>query len=132
MILDDDDSLRGRVTEVNDPIIKEKKSIYKSGVEHRFYISPESRYRADRPILRLYKNNKWRSVREIVDETGMAERTIQYACRRLVKHKILEERKQIKLNTDYRRRRTRLYRLITKSKNGTRTNPKKYENHKKR
>jgi len=51
MILDDDDSLRGNVIVQESPVIKESKSKYKYGVEHRFYLSPEKRYKADEPLL---------------------------------------------------------------------------------
>ena len=120
----EDDSLEGSVIILKNSVIKEPKSIYKSGVEHRFHGSPEGRFKAGAPLIKLFKkSNKWRSVADIVDETGMAERTIRDTCSRFIKHEIFEES---------RNRYTRLYRLVTKSKNGTRTNPKKYENHKKR
>lgn len=135
MILDDDDSLKGSIIVLENPIIEEteSKSIYKSGIDHRFYENPESRFRADKPLIALFKkSNKWRSVPDIVRATGMAERTVQYTCRRFIKHEIFEETKLMKSDTNHRRRYTRLYRLITKSKNDTRKNPRKYENHKKR
>jgi len=140
MILDDDDSLRGSVTEINNPVITEYKSVYKGGIDHRFYADPESRFRADKPLIALFeKNNKWRSIAEIVETTGIAERTVHYACRRLIKHEIFEEVNRSGCSGHYgdrigkyNRRDTRLYRLITKSKNEARKNPRKYENHKKR
>ena len=106
-----DDPLQGSITVHKNPVITESKSIYKSGVEHRFHGSPEGRFKADTPLIKLFKkSNKWRSVADIVDETGMAERTVRYTCSRFIKHEIFEES---------RNRYTRLYRLITKSKNDT-------------
>jgi len=129
----EDDSLEGSIIIQENPIIKEEESKYKYGVEHRFYLSPEKKFVADKPIFTLFnKNNRWRTISEIINETGMAERTLQYACRRFVKHEIFEEKKLAKKENEMRRKNTRLYRLTTKGKNDLRRNPRKYENHKKR
>lgn len=127
----EDDSLEGSIVVQENPIIKESESKYQSGIEHRFLRNPEARFLSDEPILTLFnRNNKWRSVADIVEETGMAERTIQYACKRFTKHNIFEKKERGKLDASNRRN-TRLYRVITKSKDDTRRNTRKNETHKK-
>ncbi len=134
----EDDSLEGSIIIVQEnPVIKESESIYKSGIDHRFFTDPEKKFVADKPLLNLFnRNNKWRTVADIVKETGLSERTVQYTCRRFIKHEIFEESNvtEMRVYHKYKNRHpvTRLYRLIAKSKNGTRKNPRKYENHKKR
>lgn len=132
----EDDSLEGSIIVRETPVIKEPKSIYKSGIDHRFFTNPEKKFVADKPLLNLFKKNTWRTVADIVKETGLSERTVQYVCRRFIKHEIFEESNVTKVGVyhKYKNRHpvTRLYRLIAKSKNGTRKNPRKYENHKKR
>ena len=128
----EDDSLEGSIVVQENPIIKESESKYKSGAEHRFLRNPESRFLSDKPLLVLFnKNNKWRSVTDIVKETGMAERTIHYACKRFTKHEIFEEMNCITSgsygNHRTTRKNARLYRLITKDKNDTRRNTRKNE-----
>ncbi len=127
----EDDSLEGSVIVQENPIIEESKSKYQGGIEHRFLRNPESRFLSDEPILTLFnRNNKWRSVADIIEETGMAERTIHYACKRFTKHNIFEKKERGKLDASSRRN-TRLYRLITKSKDDTRRNTRKNETPKK-
>ena len=134
----EDDSLEGSIIIVQEnPVIKESKSKYKSGIEHRFYQNPEKKFVSDEPLLNLFnRNNKWRTVADIVKETGLSERTVQYVCRRFIKHEIFEESNITKVGVyhKYKNRHpdTRLYRLATKSKNGARRNTRKYENHTKR
>ncbi len=127
----EDDSLEGSIVIQENPIVEESESKYQSGIEHRFIRNPEARFLSDKPILALFnKDNKWRSVADIVEETGMAERTIQYACTRFIKHNIFERKEREKLDENNRRN-TRLYRLITKSKDDTRRNTRKNETPKK-
>ena len=120
----DDDSLSGSVIVHKNPTIKKRESKYKYGVEHRFYADPEKKFKSDKPILALFrKNNKWRTISAIVEETGMAERTLHYACRRFIKHDIFEETTLTKMGIGKLNKRhpeTRLYRLTTKGKNDAR------------
>ncbi len=127
----EDDSLEGSVVVQENPIIEESKSKYQSGIEHRFLRNPEARFLSDKPLFALFnRNNKWRSVADIIEETGMAERTIQYACKRFIKHNIFEKKECGTLDASNHRN-TRLYRLITKSKDDTRRNTRKNETPKK-
>jgi hypothetical protein len=112
-----DDSINGSFKVKENPIIetKEGKSIYKENTDHRFNYDYEHRIRSDKPIISIYdKSKKWRTVADIVDETGLAERTVHHACKRMVRHEIMEQKTERIPDTNGSKRPTKLYRLMTK------------------
>jgi len=108
------DSLEGsRIEKIDDHEDVETVSIYKPNIEHRFITNPEGRIQSDKPIINMFKkHNTWMSISAIVDVLGLAERTAYYACKRLVKHGVLESKKETITDTNSRRRGTNLYRMI--------------------
>jgi hypothetical protein len=110
----EDDSITGSTSmELKNPEKKIKKSMYKENTEHRFFTNPEGRIKSDYVIVDYYQHNgnSWRSVKEMRDDMGLAERTVHSSTERMVKHEILKV-KTIKYPDGLGRMRdTRLFKL---------------------
>lgn len=110
---DFDEEINGTYTVTKDTIIKEKvKPHFKDDVEHRFYEDVTLRTKADEPILKYVGKHKWSSARDIINDLGMAERTVFHMCNRLVRHNALEVKIERVKDDNNTIRNTRLYRVI--------------------
>ena len=119
---------------IKEPEITESKSIYKAGLEHRFFINPEKRFKADAPIINYLVNNhnQWSTVRQIVIDTGMASRTVYFSTDRLVRHGVLESKQERRPDSQGYSKNTHLYRLIPKFYNGTTGNKRRNSDNRRR
>lgn len=123
----DDESLRGSFKVIETSSTLKVKPHFVGGVEHRFVRDIIKKVWADEPIMKFIetRNNEWTTSREIIDGTGMAERTVHHMCNRLVLHGALELKYARVMDTQNYLRKTRLYRLKVKGKNGSSRNRKR-------
>ena len=130
-----DESINGCApTIIKEPKITEPESIYKAGLEHRFFINPEKRFKADVPIINylLGNGNEWSTARQITIDTGMAQRTVYFSTERLVRHGVLENKQERRPDTQGFSKNTHLYRLAPKFYNGSIRNKRKNINSRRR
>jgi len=120
-----DDSLEGSIIEISNPKIEPKnKPHFKGGIDHRFKINMDKKIKADEPILRyVTKKKSWVTARELMNELGMADRTVFHMCKRLTLHGALEMKTK-KIGNGIKRN-TRLYRVPIKRNNDPRRNKRK-------
>jgi len=85
-----DDSLDGSIIKHEEQKKEEKKFIYKPGIQHRFLVNAEGKYRADPLVFKYVKEHGASSLRDIRKATGMAERTLAYSVERLCENDVFK------------------------------------------